>query len=195
MTYARESSRVAGPSGVVATTTGVLALVAGLFNLWGERTVLSALRDGPHVDKSFAIFSILGASLAAIALIYGAIQLLRRDETGRYLLILTSGLLTVAALVALYCSLFDYQPDYGIDWLPEQRRSLEIVNANFDGLIGTLTALLHREWIASLVSAVLPLVIFLLASSGSTTRWVTYAPTPPRTENPDNQVAFGPADA
>ncbi|MFB8276492.1 hypothetical protein [Nocardia colli] len=193
MTYARESSRVAGPSGVVATTTGVLALVAGLFNLWGERTVLSALRDGPHVDKSFAIFSILGALLAAIALIYGAVQLLRRDETGRYILILTSGLLTVASLVALYCSVFNYQPDYGIDWLPEQRRSLEIVNANFDGLIGTLTALLHREWIASLVSAVLPLVIFLLASSGRTSRWVTYSP--PRTEIPDRQATFGPVDA
>ncbi|KAA8890675.1 hypothetical protein F3087_05325 [Nocardia colli] len=193
MTYARESSRVAGPSGVVATTTGVLALVAGLFNLWGERTVLSALRDGPHVDKSFAIFSTLGALLAAIALIYGAVQLLRRDETGRYILILTSGLLTVASLVALYCSVFNYQPDYGIDWLPEQRRSLEIVNANFDGLIGTLTALLHREWIASLVSAVLPLVIFLLASSGRTSRWVTYSP--PRTEIPDNRATFGPVDA
>lgn len=193
MTYARESSRVAGPSGVVATTTGVLALVAGLFNLWGERTVLSALRDGPHVDKSFAIFSILGALLAAIALIYGAVQLLRRDETGRYILILTSGLLTVASLVALYCSVFNYQPDYGIDWLPEQRRSLEIVNANFDGLIGTLTALLHREWIASLVSAVLPLVIFLLASSGRTSRWVTYSP--PRTEISDRQATFGPVDA
>lgn len=194
MTYASERSRVAGPSGVVATTTGVLALVAGLFNLWGERTVLSALRDGPHVDKSFAVFSMLGALLAAIALIYGAIQLLRRDETGRYILILTSGLLTVASLVALYCSLFDYQPDYGIDWLPEQRRSLEIVHANFDGLIGTLTALLHREWIASLVSAVLPLVIFLLASSGLTTRWVTYSP-PQRIEIPDNRATFGPVDA
>ncbi|MFC9434430.1 hypothetical protein [Nocardia sp. NPDC057030] len=194
MTYARERSRVAGPSGVVATTAGVLALAAGLFNLWGERTVLSALRDGPHVDKSFAIFSMLGGLLAAIALIYGAIQLLRRDETGRYILILTSGLLTVAALVALYCALVDYQPDYGIDWLPEQRRSLEIVNANFDGLIGTLTALLHREWIASLVSAVLPLVIFLLASSERTTRWVTYSP-PRRTEIQDDQATFGSVDA
>ncbi|MFE9582863.1 hypothetical protein ACFYO1_41280 [Nocardia sp. NPDC006044] len=195
MTYASERPRDAGPSGVVATTAGVLALVAGLFNLWGERTVLSALRDGPHVDKSFAVFSMLAALLAAVALIYGAVQLLRRDETGRYILILTSGLLTVASLVALCCSLFDYQPDYGIDWLPVQRRSLEIVNANFDGLIGTLTALLHREWIASLVSAVLPLVIFLLASSGPTTRWVTYAPASRRTEIQDSQATFGPIDA
>lgn len=193
MTYARESRQA--PSGVVATTAAVLALFAGLCNLWGERTVLNALRGGPHIDKSFAAFSMLGALLAAIALIYGAVQLLRRDETARYILILTSGLLTAAALVALACALFDYQPDYGIDWLPKQRQSLEILDADFDGLIGTLTALLHREWIASLTAAVVPLAVFLLASSGSTTRWVSYSPSPPRTEITDGRAAFGSADA
>lgn len=194
MTYASESPRVTAPSGVVATTAAVLALFVGLCNLWGERTVLNALRGRPHIDASFAAFSMLGALLAAIALIYGAVQLLRRDETARYILILTSGLLTLAALVALVCALFDYQPDYGIDWLPEQQQSREILNANFDGLIGTLTALLHREWIASLTAAVLPLAVFLLASSGLTTRWVSYQPPRPRIETPDSETTFVPID-
>ncbi|MFI6048079.1 hypothetical protein ACIA8C_41125 [Nocardia sp. NPDC051321] len=192
MTYASESRQA--PSGVVATTAAVLALFVGLCNLWGERTVLNALRGGPHIDKSFAAFSMLGALLAAIALIYGAVQLLRRDETARYILILTSGLLTAAALVALVCALFGYQPDYGIDWLPEQRQSLEIRNGNFDGLVGTLTALLHREWIASLTAAVLPLAVFLLASSGLTTRWVAYQPPRPYLETSDSETTFAAID-
>ncbi|MFI6167852.1 hypothetical protein ACIBCN_13815 [Nocardia sp. NPDC051052] len=195
MTYASESRQApAAPSGVVATTAAVLALFVGLCNMWGERTVLNALRDGPHIDKSFAAFSTLGALLAAIALIYGAVQLLRRDETARYILILTSGLLTAVALVALVCALFGYQPDYGIDWLPEQRRSLEILNGNFDGLVGTLTALLHREWIASLTAAVLPLAVFLLASSGLTTRWVAYQPPRPYLETADSETTFAAID-
>ncbi|WP_146251169.1 hypothetical protein [Nocardia tenerifensis] len=175
MTYA-SSRATAGPSGVVATTAGVLALAAALFNLWGERSVLSALRDGPHIDKSFAVFSMLGALLAASALAYGAILLLRRDETGRYILILTSGVLTVAALLALVGALTDYQPDYGIDWLAKQGSTNEAVNGVFEGLVGTLTALLHREWIASLSAAVVPLVVFLLSSSRATARWVAYQP-------------------
>ncbi|WP_433660919.1 hypothetical protein ACQPW1_01130 [Nocardia sp. CA-128927] len=198
MTYASESPRAiapAEPSGVVATTAAVLALLAGLANLWGERNVLSALRDGPHLDKSFAVFSILGALLAAIALVYGAIMLLRRDETARYILILTSGLLTAFALIALVCSLTGYQPDYGIDWLPKQRQSLEIVNGTFDGLIGTLTALLHREWIASLTAVVLPLAVFLLASSGHTVRWVAYKRPSFRAETPSSQATLGSTDA
>ncbi|WP_405159601.1 hypothetical protein OG203_24375 [Nocardia sp. NBC_01499] len=196
MTYASERPRVAAePSGVVATTAAVLALCAGLLNLWGERTVLSALRDGPHIDKSLAAFAILGALLAAVALIYGAILLLRREETGRYILILTSGLLTVVALVALVCSLTGYQPDFGIDWLPKRSHSAEAVNGIFDGLIGTLTALLHREWIASLTAAILPLAVFLLTSARYTARWVAYPPPRFRAENPYSQATFGSIDA
>ncbi|MFD6155619.1 hypothetical protein ACFWF7_11715 [Nocardia sp. NPDC060256] len=198
MTYASESPRAtapAEPSGVIATSAAVLALLAGLCNLWGERTVLNALGARPHLDKSLAVFSILGALLAAIALIYGAIQLLRRDETARYILILTSGLLTVFALIALVCSLTGYQPDYGIDWLPKQRQSQEILNGTFNGLIGTLTALLHREWIASLTAAILPLAVFLLASSRYTARWVAYTSPRLRAGIPDSQTTFGSVDA
>ncbi|MFI9405716.1 hypothetical protein [Nocardia sp. NPDC052316] len=178
MTYASERPRAAAPSGAVATTAGVLALCAGLLNLWGAATVLSALRGEQHIDKSLAVFSILGALLVAAAFGYGAVLLLRRDETGRYLLILTSGLLTAVALVALACSLTDYRPDYGVDWLPAESHSLEAVNGFFNGLVGSLTALLHREWLAASTAAVLPLAVFLAASSGYTARWIAY--TPPR---------------
>ncbi|QBS42350.1 hypothetical protein [Nocardia sp. CS682] len=186
MTYASE--RPAAPSGAVATTAVVLALCAGLLNLWGAGTVLSALRGESHIDQSMAVFSILGALLAAITLGYGAVLLLRRDETGRYLLILTSGLLTAIALVALACSLTDYQPEYGIDWLPTESHSLEAVNALFNGLVGSVTALLHREWLASLTAAVLPLAVFLAASSGYTTRWIAYTPPRFRAESSYSEV-------
>ncbi|WP_194832568.1 hypothetical protein [Nocardia sp. XZ_19_369] len=192
MTYASE--RPAAPSGAVATTAVVLALCAGLLNLWGAGTVLSALRGESHIDTSLAVFSILGALLAAIALGYGAVLLLRRDETGRFLLILTSGLLTAVALVALACALVDYQPDYGIDWLPAESHSLEAVNGLFNGLVGSVTALVHREWPAALTAAVLPLAVFLAASSGYTTRWIAYTPPRFRAESPYSQASLEPSD-
>ncbi|MGW4845034.1 hypothetical protein [Nocardia brasiliensis] len=179
MAEAEPGTRTSEPGGVVATVAGVLAICTALFQLWGERAVLNALRhQPPHIDKSLAAFAIVGALLAALALGYGAVLLLRRNETGRYLLIVTSGVLTVTALAALVVSLTGYQPDYGIDWIPAESRVFETVNGLFGGLIGSLTALLHREWMAALASVVFPLAVFLLASSHHTARWLEF--TPPR---------------
>ncbi|MBF6129153.1 hypothetical protein [Nocardia brasiliensis] len=179
MAEAEPGTRISEPGGVVATVAGVLALCTALFQLWGERAVLNALRhQSPHIDKSLAAFSIVGALLAALALGYGAVLLLRRNETGRYILVVTSGVLTVTALAALVVSLTGYQPDYGIDWVPAQSRVFETVNGLFGGLIGSLTALLHREWTAALAAAVFPLAVFLLASSRYTARWLEF--TAPR---------------
>ncbi|MEU0873092.1 hypothetical protein [Nocardia brasiliensis] len=179
MAEAEPGTRTSEPGGVVATVAGVLALCTALFQLWGERAVLNALRhQPPHIDKSLAAFSIVGALLAALALGYGAVLLLRRNETGRYILIVTSGVLTVTALAALVVSLTGYQPDYGIDWVPAQSRVFETVNGLFGGLIGSLTALLHREWMAALAAAVFPLAVFLFASSRYTARWLEF--TAPR---------------
>ncbi|WP_280455052.1 hypothetical protein [Nocardia brasiliensis] len=179
MAEAEPGTRTSEPGGVVATVAGVLALCTALFQLWGERAALNALRhQPPHIDKSLAAFSIVGALLAALALGYGAVLLLRRNETGRYILVVTSGVLTVTALAALVVSLTGYQPDYGIDWVPAQSRVFETVNGLFGGLIGSLTALLHREWTAALAAAVFPLAVFLLASSRYTARWLEF--TAPR---------------
>ncbi|QIS01090.1 hypothetical protein F5X71_00985 [Nocardia brasiliensis] len=185
MTDAGPQARPAEPSGVLATVAGVLAIGIALFNLWGARTVLNAqLHQSPHIDNALAVFSLLGAVLAALALGYGALLLLRRDETGRHILVVTSGVLTVAALAALVVSLTGYQPDYALDWLPTQSRVFETVDALFGGLVGSMTALVHREWPAALAATALPLALFLLASARHTTNWVEHTPSrpAPRTE-------------
>jgi hypothetical protein len=164
------------PSGVLATTTGVLGLLLGATNLVGAVMLLNAFRGAPSkYDNSLTIFATLGALLLAAALIYGAILLLRRDETGRYILIVASGLMIVIALAALACALTGYESSYGIHWFQEGRRSSDAIKSTF-GLVGSLTALVHQDWLGSLAAMIAPLLTFLTAASGYTARWIAAPP-------------------
>lgn len=164
------------PSGVPATAAGVLGLVLGASNLIGAGMLLIAFRSDPdEFDNSLTIFATLGALLLAFALIYGAILLLRRDETGRYTLTVASGLMMAIALVALACSLTHYEFRYGIHWFGEGTRAADALESTF-GLVGTLTALVHTDWLAGLTAMVVPLVTFLTAASSYTARWVAAPP-------------------
>ncbi|MFD0362103.1 hypothetical protein ACFQZZ_11695 [Nocardia sp. GCM10030253] len=167
------------PSGVMATTAGVLGLIVGASNLIGAGVLLNAFRSDPgKYDNSLTIFATLGALILAFALIYGAILLLRRDETGRYTLIVAAGLMVVIGLAALVCWLSGYESSYGIHWFPEGARSTDAIKSTF-GLVGALTALVHQDWLASLTATILPLATFLTAASSYTARWTAALPRRP----------------
>ncbi|MEV6428477.1 hypothetical protein [Nocardia sp. NPDC051463] len=164
------------PSGALATTAGVLGVVLGACNLIGAGMLLIAFRGDPDkFDNSLAIFASLGAVLLAFALIYGAILLFRRDETGRYTLAVAAGLMTAIAGVALACSLLGYESSYGIHWFDEGARAADAIKSTF-GLVGTLTAFVHRDWLAGLTAMVVPLATFLTAASSYTAHWVAAPP-------------------
>ncbi|MFI9511472.1 hypothetical protein [Nocardia sp. NPDC052566] len=183
MTYANGNPGVAlrvNSIGVVPATAGALAIVSALFNLWGEQAVLTAWFDGsPHIDRSLAVFSAFGGVLLAVTLIMGAVQIFRRDETGRFMVILASGLLVAIGVVALIGALTSYQPDYGIDWMPREGGVADALTGAFGGLVGTLTALVHRDWLGSVTGMIFPALTLVLALAPSTARWV--APRPSET--------------
>jgi hypothetical protein len=160
----------------MATTAGLLALLAGASNLIGAGVLLNAFRgNSAQYDRSLTIFATLGALVLAFALIYGAIQLFRRDETGRYTVIVAAGSMVVLGLVALVCALTGYESSYGIRWFTEGARTADATKSIF-GLVGTLTALVHQDWIDSLIATVLPLATFASAASRHAARWVTTSP-------------------
>ncbi|MFE7798427.1 hypothetical protein [Nocardia sp. NPDC057440] len=164
------------PSAALATTAGVLGVVLGASNLIGAGMLLIAFRSDPDTfDNSLAIFATLGALLLAFALIYGAILLFRRDETGRYTLTVASGSMLAIALAALACSLTGYESSYGIHWFDEGARAADAITSTF-GLVGTLTAFVHQDWLAGLTTIVVPLATFLTAASSYTARWVAASP-------------------
>ncbi|WP_378735764.1 hypothetical protein [Nocardia brasiliensis] len=174
MTYRNPAvAAPAVPSGLVPKTAGVLALLVGLCNVWGARTLLEPFGHGPaDLDNSLAIFGGLGGLLAAFALIYGAALMFRHDQAGRYTVLLASGVLSAIALVGLVCSLTGYQPDYAIDWFPAQGPIADPLTSAFGGLVGILTAFVHRDWVAGVAGLALPLAVYLLTSAHYTETWV-----------------------
>ncbi|WP_069162016.1 hypothetical protein [Nocardia altamirensis] len=153
--------------------TIALAGLTALCNLWGAKVILELFGDRkPHVDSSLVLFAGLGALLAAVAIGYGVFLMSRRDEAGRYTVVIASGVLSVFGMAALVCALTGYHPDYAIDWYPAEGPVADPLLAVFTGLVGSVSALVHRAWIPSLTSLVLPLAVFLLASSRPTATWI-----------------------
>ncbi len=160
----------------MATTAGVLGLILGAGNLIGAGVLLNAFRqDSSRYDKSLTIFATLGALLLAFALSYGAILLLRRDETGRYLVIVASGSMLVIGVLGLIGSLTGYDSGYGIHWFTEATTKTDAGKSPL-GLVGILTALIHHSWIAGLIALVAPLLTFITTASRPTRIWTTTQP-------------------
>ncbi|WP_433712966.1 hypothetical protein ACQP2U_01150 [Nocardia sp. CA-084685] len=158
------------PSGVVAQIGATLAVLYGLGTLVGGISlVVDFIHDRSRFDNSLVIFTSLGAALMVAVMIFGGVQLWRQDETGRYALIVASGVSLAIGIVGLAVSLTDYEFGLGIFWWSTADHPLWVVP--FFGLVGQLTALIQENLLRTAIDLAQPLLILLLAANRSTARW------------------------
>ncbi|MFE3542177.1 hypothetical protein ACFXK0_04295 [Nocardia sp. NPDC059177] len=143
-----------------------LAGLAAAANLIGAAVLVRAfLRDADLLDDSLTLFALLGALTAAFVFGYGAYLLARRDETGRWLVIVAAGAQLGLGVLALLATLVNYDAEYGIHWFaPEPLLSSLVLG--FGGVPGAVTAIVNHSWAAAasavafgalvLVPAILP---------------------------------------
>lgn len=168
-----------GLSGVIPMTAIVLAVLTAVLNLCGARAVVFGMLSEPKdFDNALGLFTIAGSAVAIVALCWGAYLMGQRDETGRNIVVVTSGVLAACAIVALAGSLLDYRPDLSIQWPGQDGPVFDAVSGAY-GLYGSVTALVHVAWLPSLIGIVAPLATFLTAASGSSVRWVAAPPVRP----------------
>ncbi|MET7769170.1 hypothetical protein [Nocardia sp. NPDC005366] len=179
MLYENPEAVPAGePSGAVATATGVLALSGAAVNLIGVgRLGLDFLDDPGRFDNSLACITLLGGFLTAVMLTYGAVLLSRRDETGRFTVIVAAGVWAAIGAIGLVLALIGYEFEYGVHWFTQSGRLAESLFA-ITGIAGAVTAFLAADWVADLAALILPLLTAFVASSRYTARWVGASRSP-----------------
>ncbi|MFX0573258.1 hypothetical protein [Nocardia nepalensis] len=164
------------PSGVVAQIGAVLAVLCGLANLFGgTRLVVDFVGDRSRFDNSLVIFTTLGAALLAFALIFGGIQLWRQQETGRYMLIVASGVSIAIGIVGLVVSLTDYEFGLGVLWWSTAEQPAWL--SPLFGSVGQMSALIQENLRRSAIDIAPPLLIFLLAANRYAARWTAARPS------------------
>ncbi|MEV0296588.1 hypothetical protein [Nocardia sp. NPDC050710] len=180
MLYENPVARPAAePSGAVATVAGALALSGAAANLFGAlRLGIDFLDDPGRFDNSLAAITFLSGLLLAGVLTYGAVLLFRRDESGRYIVIVAAGVWAAIAAAGLLGALLGYQSDYGFHWFAESSRLADTLFAT-SGIVGAVTALIDGDWVSNLAGLIIPLFTVLAATSRYTARWIA-APRPPR---------------
>lgn len=162
---------------VTATVSAGLAAVGAAANVLGLLILgASFVSDPGRYDNSLAVATALGAALLAVALGYGALQMLRRADEGRWMVLLASGAWLAFAALGLLAALTGYRSDYGIRWSAEGGTGVDIATAT-TGLPGVVTAFVHGDWLPCLVGSVVPLVIAAVAAVPATARWFATAPT------------------
>ncbi|MFC9965484.1 hypothetical protein [Nocardia ignorata] len=145
---------------VVAVTLGALAAVA---NLLGAAYVLRTFFSDPELlDDSLVLFSTLGALAAAFAFGYGALLLARRDDTGRWVLIVAAAAQLGLGLLALLATLIGYDSGYGIHWFADQS-VLRSIFVGLGGVPGAVTAIVNHNWTAAGTSSGLGAIVLLMA--------------------------------
>ncbi|MEV5835689.1 hypothetical protein [Nocardia sp. NPDC052112] len=164
------------PSGLVAQTGAVLAVLYGLGSLVGGTSlVVDFLHDRSRFDNSLVIFTTPAAALMAAAMIFGGIRLWRQDETGRYTLIIASGLSITISVVGLAVSLTDYEFGLGIFWWSTTDHPIWV--SPCFGLVGQMTALIQENLLRTAIDLAQPLLILLLTANRYTARWTAPRPT------------------
>ncbi|MGY4101702.1 hypothetical protein ACW2Q0_19425 [Nocardia sp. R16R-3T] len=164
------------PSGTVAQTAAVLAVLGGLTDLIGGTALLiDFIGDRSRFDNSLVIFTTLGAALMAFGLIFGGIQLWRRDETGRYTLIIASGVSVGIGIVGLAFSLTDYEFGLGVFWWSTADHPASV--SPLFGLVGQMSALIRENLLRSAIDLALPLLVLLFAANRHATCWTAARPT------------------
>ncbi|MEV4124926.1 hypothetical protein [Nocardia sp. NPDC049707] len=166
------------PRGLVAQLGAALAVLYGLGSLVGGISLVADfIDDRSRFDNSLVIFTTLGAALMAAAMIFGGIQLWRRDEAGRYTLIVVSGLSIAIGIVGLAVSLTDYEFGLGIFWWPTADHP--IWASPCFGLVGQMTALIQKNLLRTAIDLVQPLLILALCANRIAASWTATRPSHP----------------
>ncbi|WP_410871692.1 hypothetical protein [Nocardia sp. A7] len=138
-------------SGEVAAIVAVcLAGVAALANLVGAVVLVrSFLNDPGELDDSLTLFATLGALVSVCAFTYGGVLLARRDETGRWVIVVAAAVQLALGVLGLLATLVNYDSGYGIHWFADEAVARSMV-IGLGGVPGTVTAIVNHSWAAAL---------------------------------------------
>ncbi|MFC4376637.1 hypothetical protein ACFO5K_21305 [Nocardia halotolerans] len=154
-------SKIGEVTAIVAVCAAALAAVA---NLVAAIIVARAFRrDSALLDDSLTLFVTLGALVSAFALGYGAVLLARRDETGRWVLIVTAAAQLGLGVLGLLATLVNYDSGYGIHWFADGSVTRSIL-LGFGGVPGAVTAIVNHSWVAALSATALGALVLLPAA-------------------------------
>ncbi|MCP2291233.1 hypothetical protein APR08_004167 [Nocardia amikacinitolerans] len=167
MLYSQESSGVrrVEPVGALATAVALFAAIGAAANLVGLLVLAFGFFPDPgRYDDSLAVSTALGTLLLVCALGYGAVLTVRDDEDGRFIVLVAAGVWTVVGVAGLFAALRGYRSEYGIHWAEEGGLAVDIATSTA-GLVGSVTAAVHGEWLVNLTGLVLPVIVVILAAS------------------------------
>ncbi|MFI7664231.1 hypothetical protein [Nocardia sp. NPDC049526] len=163
---------------MAAQTGAAFAVLYGLGSLVGGTVlVVDFIDNRGRFDNSLVIFTTFGAALMAAVMIFGGVQLWRQDETGRYTLIVASGLSLAIGVVGLAVSLTDYEFGLGIFWWSTADHPLWV--SPFFGLVGQMTALIQENLLRTALDLIQPILILVLCANENAARWTAARPTRP----------------
>ncbi|MET9216621.1 MULTISPECIES: hypothetical protein [unclassified Nocardia] len=149
---------------VTAIVAVCCAGVATVANLVGAVVLVRAfLNDPDRLDDSLALFATLGALVAAFAFGYGGMLLARRDESGRWVLIVAAGAQLGLGVLGLLATLVNYDSEYGIHWFAEES-VLRSIPIGFGGVPGAVTAIVNHSWAAALAAVALGALVLVPAA-------------------------------
>ncbi|MFD4429534.1 hypothetical protein [Nocardia sp. NPDC058497] len=148
---------------VTAITAVCCAAMAAAANLLGAVILVRAfLADPDRLDDSLTLFTTLGALVSAFAFGYGGLLLARRDQTGRWVLIVAAGAQVGLGVLGLLATLVNYDSEYGIHWFAEEPVTRSIL-IGFGGVPGAVTAIVNHSWAAAPAAVVLGALVLLPA--------------------------------
>ncbi|MGW5920521.1 hypothetical protein ACWFPY_16130 [Nocardia fluminea] len=149
---------------VAAIVTVCLAGVAAAANLVGAVILVrSFLNDPGELDDSLTLFAALGALVSMFALAYGGLLLARRDDIGRWVIVVAACAQLALGVLGLLATLVNYDSGYGIHWFDSEPvvRSILI---GLGGVPGTVTAIVNHSWAAALSATVFGGLVLLCAA-------------------------------
>lgn len=148
-----------------------VAEVAAVANLLGAVVLVRAfLRDSALLDDSLTLFATFGALVSGFALGYGGFLLARRDETGRWVLLVAGAAQLGLGVLGLLAALTAYDSGYGIHWFAEASVSRSVL-IGCGGVPGAVTAIVNHSWAAALTATALgALVLAALPWTAAYTR-------------------------
>ncbi|MFE3318563.1 hypothetical protein [Nocardia sp. NPDC059195] len=152
-------------SGEVAAMVAVcLAGIAAVANLVGAVVLVRSFLSEPgELDDSLTLFATLGALVSVFAFSYGGVLLARRDEAGRWVIIVAAGTQLVLGVFGLLASLVNYDSGYGIHWFADEPVVRSILTG-LGGVPGAVTAIVNHSWAAALSGAVFGGLVLLAAT-------------------------------
>ncbi|MEV6363544.1 hypothetical protein [Nocardia asteroides] len=140
---------------VTAIAAVCVAGVLAVTNLLGAVLLVRAFFDDPdRLDDSLTLFTTIGALLAAAAFGSGGVLLARRDETGRWIVIVAAGTQVALGVLGLLATAVNYDPEYGIHWFADKPVS-EWLPIGLGGVPGAVTAIVIHNWQAALIVVLL----------------------------------------